>query len=157
MGENGWVYMVLAPGSPGDAGDASFLLQRADATGAPAAPAAVVSSADLPAAVAALEEPSLRWVWEGTRRSYLPLLRAGTTVERCHDLSLTRELLVLSQYAADTPYVRALRADSPPILVALTGYGRDKDKQRSQEAGFALHLVKPIDGGLLVQLLDTLG
>ncbi|GLB65996.1 bifunctional 3'-5' exonuclease/DNA polymerase [Arthrobacter mangrovi] len=115
IGENGWVYMVLATGPSGDGGAArepSFLLQRADATGAPAAPAAVVSSADLPAAVAALEEPSLRWVWEGTRRSYLPLLRAGTTVERCHDLSLTRELLVLSQYAADTGYIRALRADS---------------------------------------------
>jgi PAS domain S-box-containing protein len=30
-------------------------------------------------------------------------------------------------------------------LVALTGCGQDSDRQRTQEAGFALHLVKPVD------------
>ena len=30
-------------------------------------------------------------------------------------------------------------------LVALTGYGQDSDRQRSREAGFDAHLVKPID------------
>jgi signal transduction histidine kinase/ActR/RegA family two-component response regulator len=34
-------------------------------------------------------------------------------------------------------------------LVALTGYGQDRDKRRSAEAGFDLHLTKPVD-------LDTL-
>jgi CheY-like chemotaxis protein len=28
-------------------------------------------------------------------------------------------------------------------LIALSGYGREKDKQRSEEAGFDVHLVKP--------------
>ena len=32
-----------------------------------------------------------------------------------------------------------------PRIVALTGYGRDEDRRRSQEAGFADHLVKPVD------------
>ncbi|MDB5778444.1 MAG: domain S-box protein [Polaromonas sp.] len=31
------------------------------------------------------------------------------------------------------------------VLVALTGYGQDSDRQRSQEAGFDHHLVKPAD------------
>jgi PAS domain S-box-containing protein len=30
------------------------------------------------------------------------------------------------------------------ILVAMTGYGQDSDRQRSQEAGFDAHLVKPV-------------
>ena len=29
------------------------------------------------------------------------------------------------------------------VLVALTGYGQDTDRQRSQDAGFDYHLVKP--------------
>jgi CheY-like chemotaxis protein len=32
-----------------------------------------------------------------------------------------------------------------PRIVALTGYGRDEDRRRSQETGFADHLVKPVD------------
>lgn len=31
------------------------------------------------------------------------------------------------------------------LLIALTGYGRATDRQRSQEAGFDHHLVKPAD------------
>ena len=30
-------------------------------------------------------------------------------------------------------------------LVAMTGYGQDSDRRRSQEAGFNAHLVKPVD------------
>ena len=30
-------------------------------------------------------------------------------------------------------------------LVAVTGYGQAVDRQRSREAGFAEHLVKPVD------------
>jgi two-component system CheB/CheR fusion protein len=31
------------------------------------------------------------------------------------------------------------------LLVALTGYGQDDDRRRSHEAGFNVHLVKPVD------------
>ncbi len=31
------------------------------------------------------------------------------------------------------------------MLVAMTGYGKDEDRRRSQEAGFNAHLVKPVD------------
>jgi signal transduction histidine kinase len=33
----------------------------------------------------------------------------------------------------------------PPRLVAITGYGHSSDRVRSREAGFDLHLVKPVD------------
>jgi two-component system CheB/CheR fusion protein len=39
------------------------------------------------------------------------------------------------------------------VLVAVTGYGQESDRQRSQEAGFDHHLVKPLDIDALQQLL----
>jgi CheY-like chemotaxis protein/two-component sensor histidine kinase len=39
------------------------------------------------------------------------------------------------------------------MLVALTGYGRDEDRQRAIASGFDLHLVKPIDPKSLKALL----
>jgi two-component system CheB/CheR fusion protein len=37
--------------------------------------------------------------------------------------------------------------------IALTGFGQPSDMQRSQEAGFAHHLVKPVDPNQLDQIL----
>jgi len=51
---------------------------------------------------------------------------------------------------------RRLRRDpelKDALLVALTGYGRDEDRQRSSEAGFDAHLVKPVDVPALNALL----
>ena len=42
------------------------------------------------------------------------------------------------------------------VLVAVTGYGQDSDRQRSQEAGFDHHLVKPADYEKLQQILATI-
>ena len=41
-------------------------------------------------------------------------------------------------------------------LVALTGYGRESDVQRSREAGFDHHLVKPAEISALNELLSSL-
>jgi len=41
------------------------------------------------------------------------------------------------------------------FLVALTGWGLDEDRRRSQEAGFDLHLVKPVGTERLRELLAT--
>jgi PAS domain S-box-containing protein len=41
------------------------------------------------------------------------------------------------------------------ILVALTGWGQDEDRRRSQEAGFNFHIVKPVDIAALENLLAT--
>lgn len=41
-------------------------------------------------------------------------------------------------------------------LVALTGYGRESDVQRSREAGFDHHLVEPVDLGRLRKITADL-
>jgi CheY-like chemotaxis protein len=41
------------------------------------------------------------------------------------------------------------------VLVALTGYGQESIRQRSQEAGFDHHLVKPADFQKVQQILAT--
>jgi two-component system CheB/CheR fusion protein len=39
------------------------------------------------------------------------------------------------------------------LLVAMTGWGQEEDRRRSQEAGFDHHLVKPVEPAALHQLL----
>jgi PAS domain S-box-containing protein len=41
------------------------------------------------------------------------------------------------------------------VLVAMTGYGHDTDRQRSHEGGFNAHLVKPADFAKVQQILAT--
>ena len=42
------------------------------------------------------------------------------------------------------------------VLVAMTGYGQESDKQRSQQAGFDHHLVKPADFSAVKQILASI-
>jgi PAS domain S-box-containing protein len=42
------------------------------------------------------------------------------------------------------------------VLVALTGYGQERDRQRSKEAGLDHHLVKPVDLDVLEEILEQL-
>lgn len=39
------------------------------------------------------------------------------------------------------------------MIVAVTGWGSDEDKRRSEEAGFDLHLIKPIDAAAVKRVL----
>jgi two-component system, chemotaxis family, CheB/CheR fusion protein len=39
------------------------------------------------------------------------------------------------------------------VLVAMTGYGQESDRERSKTAGFDHHLVKPVDPQRLQELL----
>jgi len=51
---------------------------------------------------------------------------------------------------------RRIRAEAwgrGAILVALTGWGQDVDRRRSREAGFDMHLVKPVDPATLCDML----
>jgi signal transduction histidine kinase/CheY-like chemotaxis protein len=49
--------------------------------------------------------------------------------------------------------LRAERGLPAPLLIALTGYGREQDVRRVREAGFDHHLVKPADPQLLLEIL----
>ena len=42
------------------------------------------------------------------------------------------------------------------LLIAASGWGEDEDKQKSREAGFNLHLVKPVELDTLQALLATI-
>jgi CheY-like chemotaxis protein len=52
--------------------------------------------------------------------------------------------------------LRARMGGAAPDLIALTGYGQEQDQRRSAEAGFAAHLVKPVDAEKLTRLVDAL-
>jgi CheY-like chemotaxis protein len=41
------------------------------------------------------------------------------------------------------------------VLVALTGYGQDRDRKRARQAGFDQHLTKPVDHARLRQVLRS--
>ena len=49
----------------------------------------------------------------------------------------------------------AMAAPRRPLMVALTGYGQPEDRVRSAQAGFDHHLVKPVDVGQLLALLEA--
>jgi two-component system, chemotaxis family, CheB/CheR fusion protein len=50
--------------------------------------------------------------------------------------------------------LRELPGMGKALLVALTGYGREEDVRRCQEAGIDLHFVKPYDPEQLRRVLD---
>jgi two-component system CheB/CheR fusion protein len=54
---------------------------------------------------------------------------------------------------------RAIRADDAlksVYLVALTGYAQPEDQQSALDAGYDIHLTKPVDPDKLEQILDRL-
>jgi CheY-like chemotaxis protein len=50
-------------------------------------------------------------------------------------------------------HLRQLPDGAGFLLVALTGWGQDKDLRRTQEAGFDRHLVKPVRADVMQALL----
>ena len=66
----------------------------------------------------------------------------------------------LGRTPTDDEVARRLRQEerfANTTLVALTGYGREGDIQRSRGAGFDHHLVKPVDLGEVEKLLSSAG
>ena len=53
--------------------------------------------------------------------------------------------------------VRTLPVESQPVMVAVTGWGREDDLRRTKEAGFDHHLVKPVALDRLFAVLRELG
>lgn len=40
------------------------------------------------------------------------------------------------------------------LIVAITGWGQDEDRQRAREAGFDHHFTKPVDYAALLEVID---
>lgn len=104
----GGVYIVLAPPSNAqrisgaDGAQVAFL--PVDPMGAPTADAVVVPADRQAETVRRLQRPETRWVWDSTRTWYPGLLAAGISVERCHDIALSREIMRHSPDCAETDY-----------------------------------------------------
>ena len=54
----------------------------------------------------------------------------------------------VAQALRELPHGREL------VLVALTGYGQPSDRERTAQAGFDAHLVKPVDPAVIESFLD---
>ena len=52
--------------------------------------------------------------------------------------------------------IRKQPGGSDTIVIALTGWGQEDDRRKSREAGFDGHLVKPVEYGALITLLDSM-
>jgi PAS domain S-box-containing protein len=50
--------------------------------------------------------------------------------------------------------IRAMYWDKPPVLVAVTGWGQEADRERAAEAGFDRHFVKPVSEDGLREVLE---
>ncbi|WP_230029718.1 ATP-binding protein [Massilia sp. Bi118] len=105
-------------------------------------------------------------------QSLAVLLRAhGHTVQVYEDASTTlrareaesTEVFILDIGLPDmTGYELARRLRRQPVhagavFVALTGYGQERDRELSRQAGFDHHLVKPVDIAKLAQILARAG
>ena len=51
--------------------------------------------------------------------------------------------------------LREMKTASSALLVAITGWGQDDDRERTRAAGFDYHLVKPVDPLRLAEILQT--
>ena len=51
--------------------------------------------------------------------------------------------------------LRRLPQTAHARLVAITGWGQEDDRRRSRDAGFDVHLVKPVEPSQLVDIVDT--
>jgi DNA-binding response OmpR family regulator len=49
--------------------------------------------------------------------------------------------------------IRSARGDSV-LIIAITGWGQDEDRQRARDAGFDHHFTKPVDFDVLLNLID---
>ncbi len=52
--------------------------------------------------------------------------------------------------------LRSGQTGKRPVLIAVTGYGREEDRRRCAEAGIHLHMLKPADPEVLLRLLAAL-
>lgn len=94
---------------------------------------------------------SLKMMGHDVRALYDPLQVVATALEFHPDLAfLDVGMPVLDGFAlAAQLRLQQWPGDHRPRLVALTGWGQDEDRRRSEDAGFDEHLVKPADLDLI--------
>jgi CheY-like chemotaxis protein len=81
---------------------------------------------------------------------------AVTTAERVRPDVVLMDigLPVLTGYEA-CRRIRTHAWGTPMVIVALTGWGQEDDRERALAAGFDLHLVKPVDHADLLRIVAS--
>jgi signal transduction histidine kinase/CheY-like chemotaxis protein len=106
-----------------------------------------VDAADSLALLLRLEGQEVQVAYEGP--SALALAEAGPPALAFLDLGMPK----MDGYELARAF-RASPALKGTVLVAVTGWGQPEDRQRTREAGFDHHLVKPVEPGTLRRLLS---
>ena len=86
----------------------------------------------------------------GDAAAALDVLRSWRAEVSLIDIGLPR----IDGYALAQTIRSEFSADTRPRLVAVTGYGATEDRRRSRDAGFDLHLVKPVDVKALQSVME---
>ena len=90
----------------------------------------------------------------GPRRAHRPEWRSSWCSEARRELVLCDVGLPGHGRRRGLPPRAGESADrAPTVMVALTGWGKEEDRQRTDEAGFDHHLVKPVALSMLSELL----
>ena len=74
--------------------------------------------------------------------------------------SLPRAVSILGFARSGRSLARALRERGiapTPRIVAVTGWGKPEDERRTREAGFDMHLIKPVEESKIRQVLRLRG
>ena len=95
---------------------------------------------------AVITAPSAATALDVLQRQHIDVLLADIAMPGEDGYSLIRKLRAL-----DAPSIASIPA------AALTAFARNEDRQQALEAGFQLHLAKPIDAEALVSAVVTLG
>ena len=100
-----------------------------------------------------------RWAWcsGSTVTRWFPRTRVSRRLEQAQSFKPEIVLLDIGLPGVDgyevARRIRALADLQTVRLVAITGYGQDADKARARAAGFADHLVKPVEFTALQRIL----
>lgn len=122
------MYALLAAGP--DSSTAVVQLRHGDGT--PAAEPQTILRTRLAETVHELElahQP--RWVWDRAGNWYPQLLAAHVRVEKCHDLALCQNILLLSDFAASTDYHQQATALPPETQLPVSFGDRRQTHQES--------------------------
>ena len=103
--------------------------------------------------------------WRRTSKRHAAVLTAASAAQAFDVLQREHVDVLLADIAmpGEDGYalirrLRALRLTPPAIpAAALTAFARDEDRQQALDAGFQLHLAKPIDADSLVAAVASLG
>lgn len=158
----------IAVASPGRDRGATFTVELPTEPPVPARPPGIVTAAGAPPArsvdTAILlvddHEATLRAVEDILKRRGYKVM-AVTTVEEAKVLARRQAFdVVVSDVGlpgeSGLELMTHLRDTYGLKGIALTGYGTERDIQRSKEAGFAIHLTKPVSSAALTAAVSTL-